>query len=315
MGRRLVVGAIALAIATSMWPAESPARNAGGGFSSGGRAVRESDSSDSGSRSAPDSSAGGMPGSDEPAPKRVPKPKSWTTMARGFLMGGVLGSMLLGRRYGGIGVVELAVLCGLIVLAFRALSRYQETVPAGAYGGPRLLGAGSVEPEARQAPGGASARDEPGDGQEAARALDQVIAEIRAADPGFAPARFAQTVDDLFRRVQAAWTARDMGVAADVLTVELRQKLQKECDRLRSAGRINRVERITLRQAAITRAWRDHGWEQVGVQVVATLIDYTTDEAGRKVLAGNPFEPVQLLEHWELVRPTGSVQWRVSAMR
>jgi predicted lipid-binding transport protein (Tim44 family) len=106
-----------------------------------------------------------------------------------------------------------------------------------------------------------------------------------------------------------------MGRAADVLSVEMREKLQKECERLKSARRINRVEGITLRRAAMVEVRQEHGWDRITVHLVANLIDYTTDEGGLRVLAGNPFEPVQLEERWEFLRPSGSHPWRVGAIQ
>jgi predicted lipid-binding transport protein (Tim44 family) len=220
-------------------------------------------------------------------------------MARRFLVGGAFGALFLGRPFGGFGLLELLVLTGLILLAFRALSGSRETLTAsyaGFYGG---------------APSALSTGPPP---DVAAGALEHAVAQIRETDPSFAPARFAEIVTETFRRVQEAWTARDMRPAADALTVELREQLQRECDRLRSSGKVNRVERMTVRRAAIIDARRERGWDQVTVHIVATLVDYTTDEGGRKVLAGNPFEPVRFEERWNFIRPTGSTPWRVSAM-
>ena len=57
------------------------------------------------------------------------------------------------------------------------------------------------------------------------------------------------------------------------------------------------------------------GWDRIKVQIDATLIDYTTDEIGLKVLEGNPFDPVPFQEQWKLVRPSGTHPWRVSAIQ
>jgi predicted lipid-binding transport protein (Tim44 family) len=103
--------------------------------------------------------------------------------------------------------------------------------------------------------------------------------------------------------------------AADILTVELRERLQTECDELRSQGRINRVERIDIKRAAITAARQSHDWDQVTVHIQANLIDYTTNESGLNVVAGNPFDPVPFHEQWDFVRPSGPHPWRVKAIR
>src|SRR5205814_796124 len=133
-------------------------------------------------------------------------------------------------------------------------------------------------------------------------------------DPDFDRAAFAATVEAIFRTVQAAWSARDLRGAADVLSVEMLDKLERECQRLRSSRRINRVEGIALKRAAITGAWHERGWDRIAVVISATLIDYTTDEGGLKVVEGNPFQPVPFQEQWELLRPSGPHPWRVSAI-
>ena len=139
--------------------------------------------------------------------------------------------------------------------------------------------------------------------------------EAQRADPAIDTAGVADAVADIFLRVQAAWTSRDIAQAADVLTVEMRERLDRECARLRASRRINRVERITLGRVAVMEARQDGEWDRVTVQIVASLVDYTTDEVGLKVLAGNPFDPIPFQERWELVRPSGSHPWRVSAIQ
>ena len=193
-----------------------------------------------------------------------------------------------------MGLLEVVVLSGLIALAFWALSKYhldqtEQLVPAGAYGG----GAGVLAPP--------RADRDPGEG--------------RRADPALDAAGVADAVGDIFLRVQAAWTARDIALAADVLTVEMRERLDRECARLRASRRINRVERITLGRVAVIEARQEGGRDRVTVQIAAKLVDYTTDEMGLKVLEGNPFDPVPFQERWELVRPSGPHPWRVSAIQ
>src|SRR5688500_15349858 len=96
-----------------------------GSFRSGQRATRE----DEQQRTLRSESEGDVSGVPEPKvseePKRPKKAKSWRSMVRGLLTGGLIGSIFYGRRLGGIGLLEVVVLSGLIVLAFWVLSRYQ----------------------------------------------------------------------------------------------------------------------------------------------------------------------------------------------
>jgi len=283
-----------------LWAVDAPARDAGGGFRSGNRATRAEDAP-APPRSSPDQYAPDSSDSYAPAPKRASKPRTWRSEIRGLLLGGLIGSLFFGRRLGGIGLLEIVVLSGLIVLAFRSLSKYQAE-PAGRYAAAGAHGGG--------APAGPRATID-----DSRDTITRGMGDIQRADPAFDPAGFARIVEDIFRTVQAAWTARDLGRAAGVLSVEMRDKLQRECERLKAARRINRVERVTLRRAAIIEARQEHGWDRVAVHIVATLIDYTTDEGGLRVLEGNPFEPVQLQERWEFLRPSGPNPWWVGAIQ
>jgi predicted lipid-binding transport protein (Tim44 family) len=292
MKRRLaLVAALSLMLTWLLGVADVAARSGGGGFRSGGRATREDDRafrSDGGDTS-------DTPAPDAPdEPRRQKKPPSWRSMIRGLLTGGLIGSIFYGRSFGGVGLLEVVVLSGLIALAFWALSRYQldqteQLAPAGGYGG----GAGVLAPPR----------------------TDRDPGEVRRADPALDTAGVAAAAGDIFLRVQAAWTARDIAQAADVLTIEMRERLDRECARLRASRRINRVERITLGRVAVMDARQGGGWDRVTVQIVASLVDYTTDEVGLKVLEGNPFDPVPFQERWELVRPSGPHPWRVSAIQ
>jgi len=245
------------------------------------------------------------PPQEDPAPVPPQKPVTWRRLVRRALTGGLIGSLIFGRRFTGIGALDVVVLSGLIVLAYRFLSRYQagqsaeQYVTAGAPSGGAVFLPSTPAPVAAE-----NGRD----------ALERAADAIRQADPSFDPAAFASVVGDIFQRVQAAWTARDIAKADDVLTPNMRERLEREVARLTSAGRVNRVERITVRRVAIVAARQERGWDRVAVQIDASLVDYTTDQVGLKVLEGNPFEPVPFSERWDLVRPTGPHGWRVNAI-
>jgi len=293
---------VSLAMVLLFWAADVSAKSGGGGFRSGGRATRD-DGGSGGSGFSSDPGSGSDQSYAEAPPRKRSSPlRHWL---RSLFPWGPIGRLLAGRDAAQFGVIVVLIFSGLIVLAFRALSRAQVS-PFGHYVGAATYGGGG--PAFRSAGFSASAAPE------APESLERGLSEIRRSDPMFDTAGFARIVDSTFREVQAAWTARDIGRAADVLTAEMRQKLQRECDRLRAIHRVNRVESIVLRRAAITEARQERGWDVVTVAITASLIDYTTDDAGLKVISGNPFEPVQCEERWKLIRPSGPRAWRVSAI-
>lgn len=295
--------AVSMLIALVAWVVDAAAGNPNS-FRSGSRATREE--TPTYRTPTPDDDSPSLPSESPPVVKKPKKPQSWRRMMRGLLTGGLIGSIFYGRGFARVGLLEIVILSGLIVLAFRALSRYQagaqaSLATAGAPSGAALMiGSPPVEPLRVE-----DERD----------ALEHRLAEIRGADAAFDPADFARTVERIFRRVQSAWTERDIGQAAEVLTLQMRDRLEGEIARLHALGHVNRVEAITVRRVSIVGAKQDRGWDRVVVQIVASLIDYTTNQSGLKVLEGNPFEPVPFSECWELVRPSGPNPWRLNAIQ
>jgi predicted lipid-binding transport protein (Tim44 family) len=231
-------------------------------------------------------------------------------MLGGLLMGGLIGSLLFGgfghAGLGGVGLLEVAILAGLVYVAFRVMRGRQPEPATAGYARPGSFGDGdsrsSYAAATMEAP--ASLDD-----------LDRGIAHVRQLDPAFDPRRFAETASDIFFRMQAAWGARDMTRASDVLTEEMRTRLQKDCDRMRAEGRINRLENVAVRAAEVTEAWQERGQDYVTVHFLASLLDYTTDETGSRVLDGDPTQPVKFEEFWTFVRPVGPNAWRLSAIQ
>jgi predicted lipid-binding transport protein (Tim44 family) len=119
----------------------------------------------------------------------------------------------------------------------------------------------------------------------------------------------------VFFKVQEAWMARDMGPVRNLLTPEMYETMQKECDRLRVDRRINRLENIAVRSVQVTEAWQEIGQDFVTVHFLASLLDYTVEETSNQVLAGSRTEPVKFEEYWTFVRPVGPNPWKLSAVQ
>ena len=229
-------------------------------------------------------------------------------MLGGLLVGGLLGSLLFGGLgHGSFGLIELLIIGALVYFGFRALQGRQPQ-PAAPGGYPSEASPGDGERSAYSAPATMETPAGPSD-------LDRGVGHIRQLDPGFDPARFTETAADMFFAVQSAWTARDMARAGDVLTDEMRALLQKDCDQMRAEHRINHLENVSVRLAEVTEAWQERGQDYATVHFVASLLDYTTDEAGAQLLDGNRMQPVKFEEYWTFVRPAGSNSWRLSAIQ
>ena len=70
-----------------------------------------------------------------------------------------------------------------------------------------------------------------------------------------------------------------------------------------------------MRTAEITEAWQETGQDYVTVHFLASLLDYTTDESGARVLEGSRTEPVKFEEYWTFVRPVGPGAFKLTAIQ
>jgi len=298
----VVVALLVMFLAAFLWTLDAWAR-AGGGGSSGSRGSR--------SYSAPV-----RPSPSPSSPTRPPaSPSSFQQPAQrsgwmgglmggigGFFLGGLLGSMLFGGMgsglFGGIGLIEILIVGGLMYFTLSYMRRRQEPAPAVS------RDSGSLSPSTATVEVPAAPTD-----------LDRGAGYIRQMDGAFDTVRFADTASDFFFKVQAAWMARDMGAARDLLTPEMHATLQKQCDQLRAERRVNRLENIAVRSVAVTEVWQEGGQDFVTVCFLANLLDYTMDETGTQVMEGSRTEPVKFEEYWTFNRPVGPNPWRLSAIQ
>ena len=318
MKRTLALAVLmALAILPVLSVTEAWAR-AGGGSSSGSRGSR--------SYTAPAQPSSPVsprqPSSPAVSPAQ-PRP-GWGGMMGGMLggllLGGLLGGLLFGGGFGnGIGLMEIVIIAGLGWLAFSYMRRRQAAAPSGyAMAGGGYTGSAPRDDAAMAArygsgtPVGGTATLEPPTGPSD---LERGLGHVRQMDAGFDPRAFAETASDVFFKVQGAWTARDLQSVSASLTPEMQAQLQRDCDRLRAEQKINRLENIAVRSAEITEAWQETGQDFVTVHFLASLLDYTTDESGARVLDGSRTEPVKFEEYWTFVRPVGPGPFRLSAIQ
>ncbi len=303
MKRSLALACLfALALAPVLMVADAWAR-VPSGSPSGGRGSRSYSSPASPSRPTQPSTPA------SPVQPAQPQRPGWGGALMGGLaglaLGGLLGSMFFGHG-GGIGLLEILLIAGGAYLIFRMMRSRQATpVPAGGYGEGGVGTQWQSQPQTYQPQ---AVDTGPSD-------LERGVGYIRQMDASFDPARFADMASDAFFRVQAAWMARDMSQASGGITPEMLDILQKDCDRLRGQGRINRLENIAVRSVTVTEAWQESGQDYVTVQFLANLLDYTVDERSGQVVEGSRAEPVKFEEYWTFVRPVGPNAWRLSAIQ
>ena len=300
---------VTLALAPVLLASEAWAR-AGGGSSSGSRGSRSYSSPSRPPSASPASPSQPVsPSVQPPAPTRPGWGGMLGGMLGGLVLGGLLGGLFFGHG-GGIGLLEIVIIGGLAWFAISYMRRQQGAAPSG-YATPG--GYGSV-PASRYDPspaGGVATVEAPAGPSD----LERGLSHIRQMDPGFDAQAFAETASDGFFKVQGAWTARSMDGVSSLLSAEMTSLLQRDCDRLKAEGKVNHLENIAVRSAEVTEAWQEGGQDFVTVHFLASLLDYTTDESGARVLEGSRTDPVKFEEYWTFTRPVGPGAFRLSAIQ
>src|SRR5262245_33708806 len=317
-----ITAALVLALSSLLWVADAYAR-AGGGSSGGSRGSRSYSAPRPPSEVSPSRpSAPSTPATPSAMQSPAPQRSGWGGMLGGLLMGGLLGGLIfggLGRGlFGGVGLLEILVIGGLILFAISWLRRRQASgagspAYAGGYGTANYQPTGYSTGGWQSGSGSSSAAtiDAPAEPSD----LDRGLGHIRQMDAAFDPAAFAERASDMFFKVQAAWTNRDLGRVADLLTPEMRDVLQDQVNRLRAERKVNRLENIAVRQAQVTEAWQEKGQDYATVYFLASLLDYTTDESGAQILEGSRTDPVKFEEYWTFTRVVGPNSWKLSAIQ
>jgi predicted lipid-binding transport protein (Tim44 family) len=320
MQRSAVLTALgAMFLATLLWSVDAWAR-AGGGGSSGSRGSRSfsAPARPDTSPASPSRQATPPSGFQQSAPQRSGWMGGLMGGIGGFLLGGLLGSMLFGGMggmghglFGGIGFMEILLIAGVLYFVYAYLRRRRQSAPASSYGytTPRESDTGYWQSGSSSAPSATVYTPD------ATSDLERGLEHIRQMDVGFDPRRFSDTASDLFFRVQGAWMGRDMTPVRDLLTPEMYETMQKDCDRMRAERRIDRMENIAVRAVDVTEAWQESGRDYLTVHFLASMLDYTIDERTTDVIKGSRTEPVKFEEYWTFVRPVGPNPWRLSAIQ
>jgi len=280
----------------------------GGGGSMGSRGSR-SYSSPSPSRQSVTQPTPARPATPQ-MPQQMQQPSMWRSLGMG-MAGGFLGSMLFGGLghagmggFGGsgFGLFEIILLGGLLYLLYRYfIKRKQAESPAGDY-----YQTGVSPSMEKQTPYTTPPYQDQGD-------ANAGISHIRQMDPSFDENRFTDMCMDSFFKIQGAWANRDMNGVKGILTGEMLGILQGDADKLKMEKKINKLDNIAVRSVEITESWQEGGMDFITVRFLASLLDYTTSEAG-EILSGSKTDPVKFEEYWTFTRPVGNNAWQLSAI-
>lgn len=288
---------------------------AGGGRSSGSRGY----SSGSPSQRSPSQTPAPAPQQREfQQPRQQPQPppagagRSFLSGMAGGLLGGLVGGMLFrslgfaggpdsGGGFGFGDILLILIIMGIIyfiVKRFRSRETMQMST-AGAASLPYSYPLPSSPPN--------YAPSSPEELTEEPRV--EGLRRIKAMDPYFNERGFKDLAEDIFFKVQSAWTKRDMKGVAHLLNPEMFNTLQQDVNKFLSEKRINRLENIAVREVEIVEAGQGRGEEFITVKFYANLLDYVADEANGQIVSGSSTDPVKFLEYWTFSRNVGEKNW------
>lgn len=317
---------LALLLLFTLWigmESEVSAR-AGGGRSSGSRSFG---SGRSYQPSTPPSSPqrNYQPSRPAPAPQAAPAApgRSFLSGLAGGMVGGLLGGMLFRSlgfaggpgMGGGFGFGDLFLILVVLAIIYFVVKRFRarqtmQMSAAGAGAGSYSYGGTSPEPAYTPppfAPDGNS-RDF------GAEAKHEGLRHIREMDPSFDERAFRDQMEDIFFKIQGAWTRRDLSPVRQLLTPEMLDTFKGDIDKLRAARQFNRLENIAVREVEIVEAGQDRGEEFITVRFYANLLDYVLHEETNQIVSGSTTDPVKFVEFWRFSRQVGEKKWILSGI-
>ena len=221
------------------------------------------------------------------------------------LMGGLIGAGIGGLLFGGGlfhgisgfgGFLGFLIQIFLLVLLARFLFRrfFRGSMPA--FAGPNLFARGAAPGAPPGAPGGPMS----GGGGPAQQPVAILTADFQA-------------FEQLLQAVQAAWSNHDLGTLRAISTPEMASYFAEQLAEQTSRGVRNVVTDVKLEQGDLAEAWAEYGREYATVAMRFSMIDVTSDGAGR-VVAGDPVRRTQATEIWTFLRAPGG-RWVLTAIQ
>lgn len=252
----------------------------------------------------------------------------------GLALGGLFG-MLMGGGFGGMAgffgmLLQIALIAGLAMLAFRFFARRQQQQAAGPAGNSRAYGnggngndgLGQGQNNAYQAPqqnqggfqipkiGAGAGAAGFGAGQQAAapRQAGQDTDEIGITN------RDLSQFEKLLTEVQGAYADENYAKLRDLTTPEAMSYLAEELGENATNGVKNEVRDVTLLQGDLAESWRENGQEYATVAMRYSSIDFLRDRNTGEVAEGDPNAVTETVEVWTFVRKPAN-DWKLSAIQ
>ena len=239
----------------------------------------------------------------------------------GGLMGGLLGNMLFGGTAQGSGMGGMGGsgfgLFEILLLAGLGYFLYNKFVKGKSFGAAAGAGLAFARSTFGQASGIFGRQDGPEVYPPEVDEGDPLVAgvkEIWQVDETFQPDRFKETAQDLFFKIQAGWTQRDINALKGLVGNQLLSEYDRHFSQMKEKGQFNRLENIAVRKVDLVQAGVEEGEIFVTVRFTANLLDYNVDEKSGEIVGGSRENPVKFDENWTFARPVGTGTWKLEGI-
>ena len=117
---------------------------------------------------------------------------------------------------------------------------------------------------------------------------ESVAAQVRQTDPDFSAETFLGWAQEVFMKIQEAWTTRDWKVIRPFESETLFNTHKQQLDEYIRLGKINVIEKIGIKHCSLKSYTVDGDKEVMVVALNALLRDYVIDATTRNVLESDP---------------------------
>ncbi len=117
---------------------------------------------------------------------------------------------------------------------------------------------------------------------------DIVAAQIRETDPNFSAEKFIGWAQEVFLKMQEAWTARDWKLIRPFESETLFSQHQQQLNEYIRLNKINVIEKVGIKHCSLKSYTVDGDKEVLVVRLNAVMRDYVIDATSRQVLESDP---------------------------
>ena len=117
---------------------------------------------------------------------------------------------------------------------------------------------------------------------------ESVAAQVRESDPDFSAEKFLGWSQEVFMKIQEAWTTRDWKVIRPFESENLFNAHKQQLDEYIRMNKINVIEKVGIKHCSLKSYTVDGDKEVMVVALNAILRDYVVDATTRNVLESDP---------------------------